>query len=105
MAIIIQVSLLILSRKITEEGFGYDLLENEAAGISMEQMDKYSQLQDVQGLISAAKLAKKTLSEVVKDILVEKRIMMINSRKRYVLTDAGKYVFQQLFSSSETTNN
>ncbi len=105
MAIKIQVSLLILSRKITEEGFGYDLLENEAAGISMEQMEKYSQLQDVQGLISAAKLAKKTLSEVVKDILVEKRIMMINSRKRYVLTDAGKYFFQQLFSSSETTNN
>ncbi|MFK5985631.1 MAG: hypothetical protein QM479_09410 [Pseudomonadota bacterium] len=98
-AIKIQVLLLILSRKITEEGFGYDLLENEIAGISLEQLDKYSNQEDVQQLILTAKMGKKTLTEAVRDVLIERRIMAVNATKRYILTDAGKYFFKQLFDS------
>lgn len=97
MAIKIQVSLLILARKITEEGFGYELLENENAGISTQQLEKISADEEVQQLILAAKLGKKTLNEVIKDVLLERRIMEKNSHQRYILSDAGKYFFKQLF--------
>ena len=100
-AIKIQVTLLILARKITEAGYGYDLLESENAGISVQQMDDISKQEEVQKLISAAKLGKKTLPEVVKDVMVEKRIMQKNSHNRFVLTDAGKYFFSQLFEKRE----
>lgn len=99
-AIKIQVVLLILSRKITEIGFGYELLESENAGVSQEQMDEFNQQEEVQQLIAAAKLGKKTLFEVVRDVLVEKRIMYKNIHERYVLSDAGKYFFMQLFSTT-----
>ena len=97
MAIKIQVSLLILARKITEAGFGYELLENENAGISIQQLEEISEDEEVKQLILAAKLGKKTLYEVVKDVLLERRIMEKNSQQRYILSDAGKYFFQQLF--------
>jgi len=98
MAIKIQVTLLILARKITEAGYGYELLESENAGVSVQQMDDFSSQQEVQKLITAAKLGKKTLHEVVRDVLVEKRIMNKNSHNRYVLSDAGKYFFAELFA-------
>jgi hypothetical protein len=100
MAIKIQVILLILSRKITEAGYGYDLLEDETAGISEQQMDECSNQEEVQQLIQTAKLGKKTLFEVVRDVLVERCIMSKNTHQRYVLTDAGKYFFKQLFEDS-----
>ena len=98
MAIKIQVSLLILARKITAAGFGYELLENENAGISAQLLEEISQQDDVKQLILAARLAKKTLYEVVKDVLLERRIMEKNAHQRYILTDAGKYFFKQLFA-------
>ena len=97
MAIKIQVTLLILARKITEAGFGYELLENENAGISIPQLEEISDDEEVKQLILAAKLGKKTLYEVVKDVLLERRIMEKNSQQRYILSDAGKYFFQKLF--------
>jgi len=101
MAIKIQVTLLIMARKITEIGFTYDLLENENAGISIQQLDDFSTQEDVQQLIMAAKLGKKTLHEIVRDILVERRIMEKNKDERYILSDAGKYFFKQLFAQDE----
>jgi len=59
MAIKIQISLLIIARKITAAGYGYELLENENAGISAELLKEFSQQEDVQQLILAEKLGKK----------------------------------------------
>lgn len=97
MAIKIQVSLLILARKITAAGFGYELIKNENAGISKQQLEKISNDDEVKQSILAAKLGKKTLYEVVKDVLLERRIMERNSQQRYIPSDAGKYFFKQLF--------
>lgn len=46
-------------------------------------------------------MGKKTLAEAVRDVLIERRIMAVNAAKRYILTDAGKYFFKQLFDGSE----
>lgn len=105
MAIKIQVTLLILARKITEAGFGYELLENENAGLSIQQLEEISEDDEVKQLILAAKLGKKNLYEVVKDVLLERRIMQRNIHQRYVLSDAGKYFFQQLFAQDITSEN
>lgn len=104
MAIKIQVSLLILARKITEAGFTYDLLENENAGVSTQLLEEISREDDVKQLILAARLGRKTLYEVVKDVLLERHIMERNSHQRYILSDAGKYFFKQLFAR-EISNN
>ncbi|MCU7835138.1 MAG: hypothetical protein KZQ83_07760 [gamma proteobacterium symbiont of Taylorina sp.] len=104
MAIKIQVSLLILARKITAAGFGFDLLENENAGISAAQLEEITQEDEVKQLILAAKLGKKTLHEVVKDVLLEKRIMEKNAQQRYILSDAGKYFFKQLFDQEKASS-
>lgn len=100
-AIKIQVILLIMARKITETGFGYDLLENENSGISAQQLDEFSTQEDVKHLITAAKLGKKTLHEVVKDVMLERNIMNKNAHGRYILSDAGKYFFSQLFDQDK----
>ena len=103
-AIKIQVILLIISRKITEAGFGYDLLDNENAGVSVQQLHEFSTQEDVKQLITAAKLGKKTLPEVVKDVMLERNIMNKNTHDRYILSDAGKYFFSQLFELDEENN-
>jgi len=103
-AIKIQVILLIISRKITEAGFGYDLLDNENAGVSVQQLHEFSTQEDVKQLITAAKLGKKTLLEVVKDVMLERNIMNKNTYDRYILSDAGKYFFSQLFDQDEANN-
>ena len=64
-------------------------------------LDDFSTQEDVQQLIMAAKLGKKTLHEIVRDILVERRIMEKNKDERYILSDAGKYFFKQLFAQDE----
>ena len=103
-AIKIQVILLIISRKITEAGFGYDLLDNENAGVSVQQLHEFSTQEDVKQLITAAKLGKKTLLEVVKDVMLERNIMNKNTYDRYILSDAGKYFFSKLFDQDEANN-
>jgi len=103
-AIKIQVSLLVIARKITEAGFGYDLLEDANAGISVQLLEDFSQEDEVRQLILAARLGKKTLYEVVKDVLLERRIMEKNSHQRYILSDAGKFFFKQLFDQDNISS-
>ncbi|MEJ1298030.1 MAG: hypothetical protein RPU52_13360 [Candidatus Sedimenticola sp. (ex Thyasira tokunagai)] len=90
--------LTILGQATMQQGFQFSLLTGEGAGFSQEMAAELDGKEEYEDIKAAVGLKGKVWQEI-KNILIERRIVYLNSSGRAVLTDCGKSFFQQLFEN------
>lgn len=88
--------LLVLGRGVTELGFQFELLTDPDVGISSEILKQIEQGEDKQEVLAACELKGGLVSNMEK-LLGKKNIAFQNAKGNWVLSDAGKAFFAELF--------
>lgn len=94
----IQVLLIVIIRGVYSLGIAPGILLDHTAGLSSKQIDEIGNLNEQKRILEACKL-KLPLSDSVNSILVNRGVCFKTSPNRYMLSAAGKYLFQQLSTS------
>jgi chromosome condensin MukBEF MukE localization factor len=93
----IQALLIIIGRIITEQGYLFDVLTDHRAGVKAEDLAIATSEERYLDILHTCKLClKRGIEEEINNNLVARGLMYINSRGRYVLTEAGRSFFDEL---------
>lgn len=92
----VQGLLLVLGRGVTELGYQFELLTDPGAGVSPEVLEQIAQGEDKQEVLSACDLKGGFASNIDK-ILGKRGIAFQNAKGNWVLSDAGRGFFNELF--------
>jgi hypothetical protein len=93
----IQALLIIIGRIITEQGYLFDVLSDHRAGVKAEDLAIATSEERYLDILHTCKLClKRGIEEEINNNLVARGLMYINSRGRYVLTEAGRSFFDEL---------
>ncbi|MEY8198121.1 MAG: hypothetical protein RPS47_02655 [Colwellia sp.] len=91
----IQTLLLIISRYVTLSGALFEKLTNPMGGITTEDIQKMSENEEYTEILEAVEI--KSLVSGIKTHLIDRNIMIEPRSDRYILSDAGKFFFNELF--------
>lgn len=97
----IQGLLLVLGRGVTELGYQFELLTDPDAGVSSEVLEQIAQGDDKQEVLAACDL-KGDLAANMDKVLGRRGIAYQNARGNWVLSNAGKAFFSELFAGADT---
>ncbi|MEO3865258.1 condensin complex protein MksE [Rheinheimera fenheensis] len=95
----IQVLLLVILRGVYSLGIAPGIMLDPTAGLSRMQIDDIGNINEQKRILEACKM-KLPLSESVNSLLVNRGICFKTKSDRYILSAAGKYLFQQLTASA-----
>ncbi|WP_409523177.1 condensin complex protein MksE [Nitrincola sp. MINF-07-Sa-05] len=93
----VQGLLLVLGRGVTELGYQFELLTDPDVGASSEILVQIAQGEDKQEVLAACDLKGSLVSNMEK-VLSRRGIAFQNAKGNWVLSDAGKAFFSELFS-------
>jgi len=99
----VQGLLLVLGRGVTELGYQFELLTDPNVGVSPEVLEQIGQQEEKQEVLAACDL-KGALATHMDRVLGRRGIAFQNARGNWVLSNAGKAFFDELFSSAATEN-
>lgn len=91
----IQVLLTVIARGVYSLGIAPGILLDPTSGLSSKQLDEIGQLEEQKRILEACKL-KLPLTDSVKSQLVNRGVCFRTNSDRFILSAAGKYLFDQL---------
>ncbi len=94
----IQVLLLIISRYITLSGALFEKLTHPMGGLTAEDIKNMEENDEYSEILSAVDI--KDLTKAIKSNLLDRNIMEEPRSGQYILSDAGKYFFNELFTTT-----
>jgi hypothetical protein len=94
----VQALLLVLGRGVTELGYQFALLTDPDVGVSTEVIEQIAQAEDKQEVLAACDLKGSLLTNLEK-VLGKRGIAYQNAKGNWVLSDAGKAFFNELFGN------
>ncbi|RAU19350.1 hypothetical protein DN062_03570 [Nitrincola tibetensis] len=92
----VQGLLLVLGRGVTELGFQFELLTDPEVGVSNEIIEQIEQKEDKQEVLAACDLKGGLLTDIER-VLGKRNIAFQNVKGNWVLSNAGKAFFDELF--------
>ena len=98
----IQVLVLCIARGVYSLGVASGILFDPTSGISTKMLDDIGELEEQKRIMEACKL-KLPLSDSVVPILVNRGIMLQLPSGRYLLSQSGRFMFNQIISKEELT--
>ncbi|WP_411726970.1 condensin complex protein MksE [Methyloglobulus sp.] len=98
----IQALLIVIGRIVTERGYLFDTLTDYRAGIKSEDLVVAMEEERYTDILHTCKLCKdRNIETEIKNNLISRELMFINSRGHYVLSNAGQSFFSELKDSYE----
>ncbi|WP_320151357.1 hypothetical protein [uncultured Tolumonas sp.] len=97
----IQVILLMLSRGLTLKGISPNIMFDMSAGVSARDIDSIGDDDDISRIVRACGL-QLPFTKPVNTIMVERGLMYRLQNDRYVLSCAGKFLFEKLFNEDKS---
>ena len=91
----IQVILTVIARGLYGLGLGPGMLTDPSAGLSAEQINQIGEMEQQNTILKACGI-RLPLVESVNVQLVNRGIMFKTKNERYVLSSAGKYLFEEI---------
>ncbi|MEQ1484533.1 hypothetical protein [Methyloglobulus sp.] len=93
----IQALLIVIGRIVTEKGYLFDTLTDYRAGIRLEDLNEAMEEERYTDILHTCKLCMgKNIEAEIKNNLIERDFIFINSRGHYVLSNAGQSFFSSL---------
>jgi len=93
----IQALLIVIGRIVTEKGYLFDTLTDYRAGIKLEDLNAAMEEERYTDILHTCKLCVgKNIEAEIKNNLISRELMFINSRGHYVLSNAGQSFFSAL---------
>jgi hypothetical protein len=96
----IQVLLTVICRGVYSLGLPPGILLDQDAGLTSKQLDEIGLIDEQKRILKACGL-KTPLSETVNGKLVERGVFLRTKTERYVLSSAGKYLYEEIVSYNE----
>jgi hypothetical protein len=98
----VQALLIVIGRIVTEKGYLFDTLTDYRAGIKLEDLNVAMEEERYTDILHTCKLCKdRNIDAEIKNNLISRELMFINSRGHYVLSNAGQSFFSELKDSYE----
>lgn len=98
----IQVLILCIARGVYALGIAPGILLDPTSGISTKMLDDIGELEEQKRILEACKL-KRPLSDSVVSILLNRGVMLQLPSGRYLLSQSGRFMFNQIISENECT--
>lgn len=93
----IQALLIVIGRIVTEKGFHFDTLTDYRAGIKLDDLNVAMEEERYTDILHTCKLCVgRNIEAEIKNNLISRELMFINSRGHYVLSNAGQSFFADL---------
>lgn len=96
----IQVLILCIARGVYSLGIAPCILLDPTSGISTKMLDDIGELEEQNRILEVCKL-KRPLSDSVASILLNRGIMLQLPSGRFVLSQSGRFMFNQIISKDE----
>ncbi|ACV25467.1 condensin complex protein MksE [Kangiella koreensis] len=97
----IQVLLTVICRGVYSLGLPPGILLDQDAGLTSKQIDEIGLIDEQKRILKACGL-KTPLSETVNGKLVDRGVFLKTQAERYILSSAGKYLYEEIISDTET---
>lgn len=100
----IQVLILCITRGVYSLGIAPGILLDPTSGISTKMLEDIGELEEQKRILEACRL-KYSLLDSVTSILLNRGIMIQLPSGRYLLSQSGEYIFNQIISKDEYTGD